>query len=194
MFLLDISGQKGCCYTFNKVLKVKRYEIYRRQFGRTQRTRHTTQHAVWTCLTGTCPAGVNVLLHLRMNVTNIITLYKHFIWTIVYHANDKNIDFWMNKTFFSKTVSSDSIYLPLGSQTLFSPVSRFISRSWMNQFSNMIEYLGEFFQDLRGILIELQQHQGTTTIRWNLGYNKIVCKISFFPEKYSNQLPNEQYW
>ena len=37
---------------------------------------------------------------------------------------------------------------------IFNPVSRINSGSWVDQFSNMIECLEEFFQDLCGIPIE----------------------------------------
>ena len=37
------------------------------------------------------------------------------------------------------------------------------------------------------------QHLETTTAGWNLGFSKIVHKISFFPDRYNHQLPLEQF-
>ena len=53
---------------------------------------------------------------------------------------------------FSGTISSGRTYFAIWDG--FYPVSRIISGSWVDQFLNMIGYLGEFFQDLFGIPIE----------------------------------------
>ena len=55
---------------------------------------------------------------------------------------------------FSATISSGGTHCDLRYQTLFDPVSKINSRSWVDQFSNMMGYFGEFFQDLCGIPIE----------------------------------------
>ena len=69
-------------------------------------------------------------------------------------ANERNLDFFVKIYIFSETISSSGTHCNLRYQTLFDPVSKINSRSWVDQFSNMMGYLGEFFQDLCGIPIE----------------------------------------
>ena len=62
------------------------------------------------------------------------------------NANDRNLDF-CKIDIFSETISSGRTYFAIS-------VSRINSRSCLDQFSNMMGYLGKFFQDLCGISIE----------------------------------------
>ena len=74
---------------------------------------------------------------------------------IFYKANDRNLEFFCKIDIFSETISSGRTHFAIwGIKTLFDPVSKINSRSWVDQFSNMMGYLGEFFQDLCGIPIE----------------------------------------
>ena len=74
---------------------------------------------------------------------------------IFYKANDRNLEFFCKINIFSETISSGRTHFAIwGIKTLFDPVSKINSRSWVDQFSNMMGYFGEFFQDLCGIPIE----------------------------------------
>ena len=74
---------------------------------------------------------------------------------IFYKANERNLDFLVKIDIFSETISSGRTHFAIwGIKRYFNPVSKINSRSWVDQFSNMMGYLGEFFQDLCGIPIE----------------------------------------
>ena len=70
---------------------------------------------------------------------------------IFYKANERNLDFFVKIDIFSATISSGGTHCDLRYETLFDPVSKINSRSWVDQFSNMMGYLEEFFQDLYGV-------------------------------------------
>ena len=57
-----------------------------------------------------------------------------------YKANERNLEFFVKIDIFSETISSGRTHFA----TLFDPVSKINSRSWVDQFSNMMGYLGEF--------------------------------------------------
>ena len=59
---------------------------------------------------------------------------------MIFYANDRNLDFFCEIDIFSEIISP--------ARTYYDTVSRINSRSWVDQFSNMMGYLGEFFQDL----------------------------------------------
>ena len=74
---------------------------------------------------------------------------------VFYNANDRNLDFFCNVDVFLRSNQFwQNTLCDLGCKTLFDPVSKINSRSWVGQFSNMMGYLGEFFQDLCEIPIE----------------------------------------
>ena len=51
--------------------------------------------------------------------------------------------------------------MPFELLNIIEPVTRISSKSWMDQLSNMMGYLGNFFQNLGEILIESQwNYQG----------------------------------
>ena len=57
--------------------------------------------------------------------------------------------------FFSEIISSGRTHFAIwGIKHYIDPVSKINSRSWVDQFSNMIGYLWKFFQDLCGIPTE----------------------------------------
>ena len=73
-----------------------------------------------------------------------------------YNANDRNLNFSCKIDIFSEAISSGRTYFAIWGIKHFLALSveSIQDHGFINQFSNMMGYLGEFFQDLCGIHIE----------------------------------------